>query len=91
MLPLTNSDLTIGKNPGASDNKIENGDWVFIPEIKKHVINDTENIAGFVFHSSTGKVSKHVFALGKLTPEEKEIILAGCLTNKYRNESKKEK
>lgn len=56
-----------------------NGDYIFVPGIKKAVEEKTEEIKAYVV-KETGLVEM-TFKLGELTNEEREIILKGCLIN----------
>lgn len=56
-------------------------DYVYIPGIRKAVMNSTETIPAFII-SDKGKTSIDL-KLGRLTKEDRDIILAGCLMNYY--------
>ena len=59
----------------------KNGDYIFVPEIRKAV----EEKAGVIKAYVVGKELKEIeFKLGDLTDVEREIILKGCLINYYR-------
>ena len=59
----------------------KNGDYIFVPEIRKAV----EEKAGVIKAYVVGKDLKEIeFKLGDLTDVEREIILKGCLINYYR-------
>ena len=59
----------------------ENGDYIFIPEIKKAVAEKRSEIKAYV----VGKGMKEfTITLGDLTDDERKIILSGCLINYYR-------
>ena len=62
----------------------EVGDCVFIPAIRKAVENGTETIPAQVVRKD-GTVEDLILHLVGLTPDEKEIILDGCLMNYYAN------
>ena len=62
----------------------EVGDCVFIPAIRKAVENGTETIPAQVVRKD-GTVEDLTLHLVGLTPDEKEIILDGCLMNYYAN------
>ena len=59
----------------------KNGDYIFIPDIRKAVEEKAEVITGYVVKEDLEKVE---FTLGDLTDTEREIILKGCLINYYR-------
>lgn len=60
----------------------EPGDCVFVPGIRAAVENGTENIPAKVIRQN-GDVCDIMLHLRGLTPDEKEIILDGCLMNYY--------
>ncbi|MBR6782221.1 MAG: hydratase [Clostridia bacterium] len=62
----------------------EVGDCVFIPAIRKAVENGIETIPAKVVRKD-GTVEDLTLHLVGLTPDEKEIILDGCLMNYYAN------
>ena len=55
------------------------GDYVFIPDIKKAVIEKNDNIKAYAVKNDGLK--EFTLHLGDLTDEEREIILKGCLIN----------
>ncbi|MBR5993034.1 MAG: hydratase [Lachnospiraceae bacterium] len=55
------------------------GDYVFIPEIKKAVVEKATDIKAFAVKADG--LHEFVLHLGDLTDEEREIILKGCLIN----------
>ena len=60
----------------------KNGDYLFVPEIRKAVEEKAESIQAYVV---AGKELKPFeLKLGALTDDEREIILKGCLINYYR-------
>lgn len=56
----------------------KNGDYIFIPDIKKAVEEKTDNIRAYVVG---GELQEFTMTLGELTDDEREIILKGCLIN----------
>ncbi len=56
-----------------------NGDYIFVPGIKKAVEEKTEEIKAYVVKET--RLEEMTFKLGELTNEEREIILKGCLIN----------
>ncbi|HWT75531.1 MAG TPA: hydratase [Mobilitalea sp.] len=58
-----------------------NGDYIFIKDIKKAVIDKTSDIKAFVVNKDMKEFTLH---LGELTDDERKIILKGCLINYYR-------
>ena len=73
MLPLL---IPAGSLPFA------NGDYIFLPEIRKAVEEKAETIRAWAV--SGGKLTAFELKLGDLTEDEREIILKGCLINYYR-------
>ena len=60
------------------------GDFLFLPDIRKAVAVGAEKIEAFLIHDDDAarKISLH---MAPLTDDEKQIILAGCLMNFYRD------
>lgn len=59
-----------------------NGDYLFVPGVRKAVEEKAEVIPAFVVKG--GKLVGFELKLGDLTDDEREIILKGCLINYYR-------
>ncbi|MFQ7310935.1 MAG: hydratase [Sellimonas sp.] len=59
----------------------ENGDYMFVPEIRKAVEEKQSEIKAYVVRDELKEMSLY---LGELTDTEREIILKGCLINYYR-------
>jgi len=59
-----------------------NGDWLFIPGVKKAVEEKAPEISAYTVRD--GKLEKFALTLGDLTDDEREIITDGCLINYYR-------
>ena len=57
----------------------EVGDWIYLPEIRKALEGDLENIRGYVV-KKVGPVAIDLYCK-PLTQEKKNIILDGCLIN----------
>ena len=62
------------------------GDYVYIEGIREAVESGAEKV--MAKHVSNGKVKDVVLTLGALTPDERKIILAGCLINFNKNKAK---
>ena len=60
-----------------------NGDYIFIPGIADAVKTGKDDIAAYVVKD--GALTECKFSLGRLTDDEREIILKGCLINYNRN------
>jgi aconitate hydratase len=59
---------------------LQNGVYVFIPEIKKAISEKKEKITAYIL----GKNNIEIFLrLGELTDSERQILLDGCLINYY--------
>ncbi len=59
----------------------ENGDYICVPDIKKAIIEKTDNIKAYIVNKNMKEIMLH---LGNLTDDERKIILAGCLINFYK-------
>ena len=59
----------------------KNGDYIFVPEIRKAVENKDAEIKAYVVGDTLKEV---IFTLGDMTDAEREIILKGCLINYYK-------
>lgn len=57
----------------------QNGDYLFLPGIRKAVLEKQDTIAAFV--AKDGSLKEFQLSLGDLTDDEREIILKGCLIN----------
>ena len=58
------------------------GDYLWIPEIRKRILEKEEKIKVYVVKDRLIEIE---FSLGDLTDSEREIILQGCLINYYRS------
>ena len=81
MLPFIMDDSAVDIN---QDNPygFENGDYIFIPGIKKAVEEKAEVIKGYIVNKDMKEIS---LKLGELTDDERTIITSGCLINYYRD------
>ena len=74
----------VGKNEPvciADEIPFENGDYIFVKDIKKAVEEKQDEIKAYV----VGKDMKEfTLSLGALTDDERDIITKGCLINYYR-------
>ncbi len=59
-----------------------NGDYLFIPDVRKAVEEKAEVIKAYAVKD--GALKEFDLRLGDLTDDEREIILKGCLINYYR-------
>jgi aconitate hydratase len=62
------------------------GDWVYIPNIRANLAAGEERFPAKLVMD--GEISALTLHIGSLTPEEREIILAGCLMNYYRQKKR---
>ncbi len=63
----------------AGDLPFANGDYLFIPEIRKAIEEKASDIPACVVRE--GALEPFALKLGELTDDEREIILKGCLIN----------
>ena len=61
-----------------------NGDYVFIPDVKKMVSEKLPSCKAYAVKAD-GTVNEFELSTGDLTDDERKIILAGCLINYYRD------
>ena len=73
--------MDIGKNKGSGDDSIACGEWVILPGSRAAVASGAEEVKGYLCHAD-GSITPHTFGLGKLTDDERKIILAGSLTGR---------
>ncbi len=66
----------------AGDLPFKNGDYLFVPQIRKAIRDKTEEIEAYVVKD--GQMQPFILQLGALTDDERDIILKGCLINYYR-------
>ena len=59
----------------------KNGDYIFVPDIRKAVEEKADVIKAYVVGDTLKEID---FRLGDMTDTEREIILKGCLINYYR-------
>lgn len=60
---------------------LNNGDYIFIPEIKNAVANKVDDIKAYIVGDT---MKEFTLKLGELTDDEREIIIKGCLINYYK-------
>ena len=61
-----------------------NGDYIFIPDVKKMVSEKLPSCKAYAVKAD-GTVNEFELSTGDLTDDERKIILAGCLINYYRD------
>ncbi len=64
----------------------EVGDWIFVPGIRSILDGDLSKIRAFCIHDE--KPTEIELYIADMTPEEREIVKAGCLINFNRNRKK---
>ena len=67
-----------------NENDYALGDWVFVPGIRKAILEGTKSFDAYVVKGD-GSVKKVSVSTGDLTPDERQIIADGCLINYYKN------
>lgn len=60
----------------------KNGDYIFIPDVRRAVQEAADTVDAYVVGDSLKKIA---LQLGRMTSTERQIILDGCLINYYRN------
>ena len=73
--------------PEGADFPYEEGDYIFIPNVREGVLNGRETFAAKALKAD-GSISDLTLNIKGLTPDEKEIILDGCLINYYAAQNK---
>ncbi len=69
---------------GSHDNlPFANGDYIFIPDVVSAIKDQKESVKAYVIKDDG--LSECEFELGRLTDDERDIILKGCLINYNRN------
>ena len=64
------------------DLPFQNLDYLFIPGIREAVAEKKKEFAAYVVKN--GEMKEFTLKMGELTPDERDIILKGCLINYYR-------
>jgi aconitate hydratase len=59
----------------------KNGDWLFVPGVRKSLREKADAISGYVIGDSITEIP---LSLGALTDTERSIVADGCLINYYR-------
>jgi aconitate hydratase len=65
------------------DLPFENGDYIFIKDIKEAIENNRSEIKAYVVNKD---MKEFTMQMPKLTDDERKIILKGCLINYYKDE-----
>ena len=61
---------------------LETGDWIFVPDIRRAVREGAERVEAAALHE--GRKVDIILELAGLSAQEREILLAGCLMNWYK-------
>ncbi|MDR2740429.1 MAG: hydratase [Treponema sp.] len=70
----------------AKDNAaFKNGDWIFVPGIRKALLGKSDVISAYVMGSCNTAITEILLSLGALTDTERQILAAGCLINYYKS------
>ncbi|MBE5765630.1 MAG: hydratase [Clostridiales bacterium] len=67
---------------------IEVGDWIYVPNVREHLISGAEEFAAVLVRN--GEKSDITVKLPGMTAEERELIAQGCLINHYAAQRAKE-
>lgn len=65
------------------DAPFSNNDFIFIPNIRKAIIDKSDKITAYVLGN---EIKEFTLSLNDLTDDERKIILSGCLMNFYKDE-----
>ena len=65
-----------------ADAQFEVGDYIFVPNIRKALDGDMKDIKAYVISDNIKELDLYI---ADMTPNEKEIVKAGCLINYNRN------
>ncbi|HBE85409.1 MAG TPA: hydratase, partial [Lachnoclostridium sp.] len=69
----------------------EVGDFIYVPGIRKALDGDMEHIPAYVVKSEEGNPIHEIeLHIADMTPEEREIVKAGCLINYNRNKNQQQ-
>lgn len=60
----------------------QNLDYLFIPGIRQAIEDKKTEFTAYVVKN--GEMKEFTLKMGELTPDERDIILKGCLINYYR-------
>ena len=60
----------------------ENMDYIFVPDVYQGIVNGNSEMKAYVVKNH--ELVEFTLKMGELTPDEKDIILKGCLINYYR-------
>lgn len=66
--------------------KFKNGDYIYIPNLREAIKLENTYITAYILGEEVESIE---LTLGDLTPEERQVILHGCLINYYRDDNKR--
>ena len=64
------------------DLPFSNGDYIYVKDLRKGISSGGESFEAFAVSGT--EIKKISLNIDSLTPDEREIILKGCLINYYR-------
>ena len=67
--------------------EFEVGDYIYVPGIRSILDGDLKDIKAYVLGDPVKEITLYI---ADMTPEEREIVKAGCLINFNRNRSQKQ-
>ena len=73
---------TLIANKASSRLPFHNLDYLFVPQIREAIADGKTEFEAYVVKD--GALKPFTLRMGELTPDEKDIILKGCLINYYR-------
>ena len=65
--------------------KFKIGDYIYVPDIRKQIIDGKETVAAYILGKEKYKIQ---LTTGMLSEKEREIIVAGCMINYYRQKAR---
>ncbi|MCL2601936.1 MAG: hydratase, partial [Treponema sp.] len=74
MLPLLTGDHA----------RFQLGDYMFLPGIKKAILGGDSELKAYIINAHGDKAEEITLSVGKLTDDERGILVDGCLINHYR-------
>ena len=66
--------------------EFEVGDYIYVPGIRKILDGDMSHIPAYIIRDSVKEIT---LKIADMTPEEREIVKAGCLINYNRDRMRK--
>lgn len=72
-----------GMIPFLSDDTFEKGDFLYVPDVKKGITEEKTEFEAVLLRD--GETRKTTLRISELTPDERKIIVSGCLMNYNRD------